>query len=102
MERYACAPQEISVPFFTRFFFVIVDETFFVMTSSEHKSGFSAQALILFRVFQLVSSQPEVIKTRLLPPNSAGEDPSDGRSNLVILQQYCVALLGTAFQHVQK
>ena len=47
-----------NVPFANEFhknyFFIFVSETFFVLTDSDHKSGFSKQALLLMKLISLV------------------------------------------------
>nr|3VYC_A Chain A, Exportin-1 [Saccharomyces cerevisiae S288C] len=73
-----------NVPFANEFhknyFFIFVSETFFVLTDSDHKSGFSKQALLLMKLISLVYDN----KT----------------SNQVYLSQYLANMLSNAFPHL--
>lgn len=86
------AEPAVSNAFFQQYFLSIVQDTFFVLTDTDHKSGFKLQSVLLARMFQLV--EMNVIQTPLFDPNQT--------SNAAVLREYCANLLKTAFPHVQK
>jgi len=49
--------QEIANVFFQNFYMPIMEDTFFVLTDSLHKSGFYKQALIIMRLISVVENQ---------------------------------------------
>ncbi|KAF9466324.1 CRM1 C terminal-domain-containing protein [Collybia nuda] len=86
------AEPAVSNAFFQQYFMSIVQDTFFVLTDTDHKSGFKLQSVLLARMFQLV--EMNVIQTPLFDPNQT--------SNAAVLREYCANLLKTAFPHVQS
>ncbi|TEB36228.1 hypothetical protein FA13DRAFT_1810834 [Coprinellus micaceus] len=69
----------VTNAFFQQYFLSIMQDIFFVLTDTDHKSGFKLQSLLLARLFQL--------------------DPNI--SNSVFLREYTANLLKNAFPHVQ-
>lgn len=82
--------------FFKNFYFTFVSETFYVLTDSDHKSGFSKQSLLLMRLISLVEEDKIGV-----PIYSQGEAP-EGTSNQVYLNEYLANMLGNAFPHLAR
>lgn len=73
-----------------------MQDIFFVLTDTDHKSGFKLQSLLLARLFQLVETN--VITVPLFDPSQV---PDPSISNTVFLRDNTVNLLKNAFPHVQ-
>lgn len=95
INNFAGADPAISNSFFQAYFTSIVQDIFFVLTDTDHKSGFKLQSLLLARMFQLVDTN--TIRTPLFNPVDASPD----LTNALYLRQFCENLLKTAFPHVQ-
>ncbi|KAJ7247343.1 CRM1 C terminal-domain-containing protein [Mycena rebaudengoi] len=95
VNNFASSASEIAGPFFQQYFLSIVQDIFFVLTDTDHKSGFKLQVLVLARMFQLVDTEP--IQTTLFDPSQV---PDPNMSNLTFLRGYCANLLQSAFTHV--
>ncbi|KAJ7880171.1 CRM1 C terminal-domain-containing protein [Mycena leptocephala] len=95
VNNFATSPPEISGPFFQQYFLSIVQDIFFVLTDTDHKSGFKLQVVVLARMFQLVDTEP--IPARLFDPTQV---PDPNVTNLVFLREYTANLLHGAFPHV--
>jgi exportin-1 len=85
------ADPAVSTAFFQQYFLSVVQDVFFVLTDTDHKSGFKLQSVLLARMFQLV--ELNMIHAPLFDPSQT--------SNAVFLREYCANLLKTAFPHVQ-
>lgn len=85
------ADPAVSNAFFQGYFLSIVQDVFFVLTDTDHKSGFKLQSVLLARMFQIV--ELDMIHTPLFNPSQP--------SNAAFLREYCANLLKTAFPHVQ-
>ncbi|KDQ33588.1 hypothetical protein PLEOSDRAFT_172384 [Pleurotus ostreatus PC15] len=96
INNFAGADEAVSNAFFQQYFLSIVQDIFFVLTDTDHKSGFKLQSLLLARMFNLVESGE--IKTPLFDPASL---PNPNITNLVFLREYTANLLSGAFPHVQ-
>jgi len=96
INNFAGTDSNISNGFFQAYFTSIVQDIFFVLTDTDHKSGFKLQSLLLARMFQLVETN--AIQTPLFNP---AEMPDPSITNAQYLKQYCENLLKTAFPHVQ-
>lgn len=87
-----------NVPFANEFhknyFFIFVSETFFVLTDSDHKSGFSKQALLLMKLISLVYDN------KISVPLYQEAEVPQGTSNQVYLSQYLANMLSNAFPHL--
>lgn len=90
------AEPAVSSAFFQQYFLSIVQDIFFVLTDTDHKSGFKLQSVLLARMFQLADAN--AIHTTLFDPSTA---PEPGVTNAMFLRDYCANLLKTAFPHVQ-
>ncbi|KAL0580241.1 Karyopherin transporter [Marasmius crinis-equi] len=86
----------VSNAFFQQYFLSILQDVFFVLTDTDHKSGFKLQSILLARMFQLV--EMNVIQAPLFDPAQAS-DPS--ASNSTFLREYSAKLLKNAFPHIQ-
>ena len=85
------ADPAVSNAFFQQYFLSIVQDVFFVLTDTDHKSGFKLQSVLLARLLQIV--ELNMIHAPLFDPSQS--------SNAVFLREYCANLLKTAFPHVQ-
>ncbi|GCF01671.1 karyopherin transporter [Zygosaccharomyces mellis] len=83
-----------AVAFYSNFYFVFVGETFYVLTDSDHKSGFSKQSLLLMRLIALVQENKITV-----PIYQEGSAPQ-GTSNQVYLNEYLASMLASAFPHL--
>ncbi|KAG1803568.1 CRM1 C terminal-domain-containing protein [Suillus plorans] len=97
VNNFAGAETAVSNAYFQQYFLSIVQDIFFVLTDTDHKSGFKLQSLLLARMFQLVETNQ--IQAPLFDPAQMA-DPTV--SNSVFLKEYCANLLKTAFPHVQN
>jgi exportin-1 len=97
INNFAGADPSISNSFFQAYFTSIVQDIFFVLTDTDHKSGFKLQSLLLARMFQLVDTN--AIQTPLFNP---AEVPDPSITNAQYLRQFCENLLKMAFPHVQS
>lgn len=82
--------------FYANFYFILVSETFYVLTDSDHKSGFSKQSLLLMRLIALVEDNKITV-----PIYQEGSAPQ-GTSNHVYLNEYLANMLANAFPHLAK
>ncbi|CAA7265387.1 unnamed protein product [Cyclocybe aegerita] len=89
------ADPAVTSAFFQQYFLSIMQDIFFVLTDTDHKSGFKLQSVLLARMFQLV--EMNVIQTPLFDPSTV-TDP--GVNNTTFLREYTANLLKTAFPHV--
>lgn len=97
VNNFASADPAVGNAFFQQYFLSIVQDTFFVLTDTDHKSGFKIQSVLLARMFQLVESG--FITVPLFDPSQV---PDPSMSNAVFLREYTANLLKSAFPHVQK
>ncbi|CCF56713.1 hypothetical protein KAFR_0B04170 [Kazachstania africana CBS 2517] len=80
--------------FYKNFYFTFVSETFFVLTDSDHKSGFSKQSLLLVKLISLV------LDNKISVPIYEENQAPQGTSNQVFLSQYLGNMLSNAFPHL--
>ncbi|EJS43580.1 crm1p [Saccharomyces arboricola H-6] len=80
--------------FYKNYFFVFVSETFFVLTDSDHKSGFSKQALLLMKLISLIYDD------KIPVPLYQETEAPQGTSNQIYLNQYLANMLNNAFPHL--
>ncbi|KAJ7219118.1 CRM1 C terminal-domain-containing protein [Mycena pura] len=97
INNFAVAEPAIANVFFQQYFLSVVQDIFFVLTDTDHKSGFKLQSVVLARMFQLVEG--DTIQVPLFEPAQVS-DPN--LTNAIFLRQYCADLLHTAFPHVLK
>ena len=96
VNNFASADAEVSNAFFQQFFLSIVQDIFYVLTDTDHKSGFKLQSMLLARMFQLVETGQ--ITVPLFDPSNV---PNPNISNSQFLKEYTANLLKNAFPHVQ-
>lgn len=93
----SAADPAVSQAFFQQYFLGVVQDIFFVLTDTDHKSGFKLQTVLLARLFQLV--ELNIIQAPLFDPSQL-TNPS--ATNAVGLREYCINLLRSAFPHVPQ
>jgi exportin-1 len=91
----SAAEKPVSNAFFQAFYIPLLQDTFFVLTDADHKSGFKLQSVLLMRLVQLVESN--TVDVPLYNPADV-TDPS--MTNQVYVRQYTANLLQSAFPHV--
>ncbi|KZS98963.1 hypothetical protein SISNIDRAFT_492282 [Sistotremastrum niveocremeum HHB9708] len=96
INNFAAAEPPIANAFFGTFYLSVLQDIFYVLTDTDHKSGFKLQTLVLSRMFQLVETNQ--IQAPLFDPATV---PDSSISNSIYVKQYCVNLLTAAFPHVQ-
>ncbi|KAG8721351.1 Karyopherin transporter [Ceratobasidium sp. 394] len=96
INNFATAEEPIANAFFQQYYLSMLQDNFFVLTDSDHKSGFKHQSLILQRLFQLVESN--AIHAPLFDPSTQSSPPP---SNQQFLREYTASLLKNAFPHLQ-
>lgn len=98
MNNFAnAADPAITSAFFQRYYLSLFQDVFFVLTDTDHKSGFKFQSALLARMYQLV--ELNVIQNPLFDP-AVVSDPN--MTNSVFLRGYATNLLQTAFPHLHK
>ena len=96
VNNFSTADPQVSNQFFQQYFLGIMQDVFFVLTDTDHKSGFKLQSMVLARLFQLV--QTGAIGVPLFDPSTV---PDPNMSNSLFLQEYTATLLKNAFPHLQ-
>ena len=96
VNNFAGADPAVANAFFQQYFLSIMQDIFYVLTDTDHKSGFKLQSMLLARMFQLVETNQ--ITVPLFDP-AAVTDPN--MSNSLFLREYTANLLKSAFPHVQ-
>jgi len=95
--NFAAADSNVANAFFSSFYLSLLQDIFYVLTDSDHKSGFKLQTTLLSRLFQLVESGQ--IQAPIFDPASV---PDPNITNAVYVQQYTLDLLASAFPHVSQ
>ncbi|KAK5943951.1 Karyopherin transporter [Knufia obscura] len=88
--------QQTAAMFFQQFYIPILQDVFYVVTDSDHKSGFKSQCMLLSRMFQLVESG------RISQPLYKPDQAASGTPNKQFVQEYTANLLQQAFQNLQQ
>ncbi|KIY72622.1 hypothetical protein CYLTODRAFT_367384 [Cylindrobasidium torrendii FP15055 ss-10] len=91
--KFPQSTPDVCKAFFGQYLRLIIDEVFFVLTDSGHKSGFVQQTTILATLFRLVDGP--LAGMDIFP----GTDPTQ---NAAALQAYCVTLLSGAFPNMAR
>ncbi|RSH81644.1 Karyopherin transporter [Apiotrichum porosum] len=97
VNNFASSTPEISNSFYTQFLLPLLGDVFFVLTDTDHKSGFKMQTILLARLIAIVETNS--VQAPLYDPSTVS-DPN--MSNVVFLKQYIANLLQNAFGHVQS
>ncbi|EDO19192.1 hypothetical protein Kpol_1050p49 [Vanderwaltozyma polyspora DSM 70294] len=95
IENLSSAPAFVN-SFYENYYFIFISETFYVLTDSDHKSGFSKQSLLLMKLISLVEENKISV-----PLYKEGSAPA-GTSNQVYLNEYLANLLSNAFPHLTR
>lgn len=86
---------QTSGMFFQQFYIPILQDVFYVVTDSDHKSGFKSQCMLLARMFQIVE------QNRISQPLYKPDQAPSGTSNKEFVQGYTANLLQSAFPNLQ-
>lgn len=97
INNFAGADPAVANAFFQQYFLSILQDIFYVLTDTDHKSGFKLQSMLLARMFQLIETNQ--ITVPLFDPSQV---PDANVSNAIFLREYTANLLKSAFPHVQK
>jgi exportin-1 len=95
INNFSGAEPQVMNSFFQQYYIPIMQDTFFVLTDADHKSGFKVQSVLLARLFQLVEQNQ--ITAPLFDPSQV---PDPNISNSTYVREYSANLLQNAFQHV--
>ncbi|KAG8925963.1 Karyopherin transporter [Tulasnella sp. 419] len=95
INNFASADPAIANAFFQGYFLSILQDTLFVLTDTDHKSGFKLQTVMLARLFNLVELNQ--IQAPLFDPATVS-NPS--LTNQQFLREYSANLLKNAFPHL--
>ncbi|KAL2919489.1 Karyopherin transporter [Polyrhizophydium stewartii] len=95
--NFSKTEPHISNAFFQTYFISLLQDIFFVLTSTSHKSGFKLQAMILMQMFALVDSP--AISVPLFDPATV---PNPHMTNAEYIRNYVADLLASAFPHLQR
>ncbi|KAL9940160.1 hypothetical protein V8E36_000865 [Tilletia maclaganii] len=82
--------------FYQQYLLSIIQDIFYVLTDSDHKSGFKSQALVLARIYDLIESGQVQA-----PLWDAATVPDPNMTNQLFIRQYTANLLKNAFPHVK-
>ncbi|KAH8983581.1 CRM1 C terminal-domain-containing protein [Lactarius hatsudake] len=97
INNFAAADTQIANQFFQQYYLSILQDTFFVLTDADHKSGFKLQSLLLARMVQLVAT--DAIQAPLFDP-AVVNDPN--MTNAKFVRDYTANLLKSAFPHASS
>jgi exportin-1 len=95
IDNVVAAGPETSNGFFQAYYLSLLQDMFFILTDSDHKSSFKQISVCLARLFRLVESND--IQAPLFDPSTQ----SPTMTNSIFVAEYCVNLLKTAFPHLQ-
>ncbi|KAN0064829.1 Karyopherin transporter [Thecaphora frezii] len=96
LNNIAGSPLEVANGFYQQYLLNIIQDIFFVLTDSDHKSGFKTQCTLLARIFELIET--DRVTAPLWDPATV-TDPN--MNNRLFIRQYTSNLLRSAFPHVQ-
>lgn len=85
----------IANAFFQNYFISILQDVFFVLTSTSHKSGFKLQSMILMNMFQLVETGQITA-----PLYDQAQNPQT-LNNAAYVADFVTQMLVSAFPHLQ-
>ncbi|KAI8910419.1 CRM1 C terminal-domain-containing protein [Gorgonomyces haynaldii] len=92
MSNFSKSEPQVAAAFFQSYFISILQDIFFVLTSTSHKSGFKLQSLILMNMFQLAES----LQVPLYDPQS-----NAAPTNRDYVGEFVTQMLIQAFPHLQ-
>ncbi|KAK0527260.1 Karyopherin transporter [Tilletia horrida] len=82
--------------FYQQYLLSIIQDIFYVLTDTDHKSGFKMQSLVLARIYDLIESGQ--VQAPLWDPATVQDS---NMTNQLFIRQYTANLLKTAFPHVK-
>lgn len=97
INNISSSSPSIANAFYQSFYLALLQDIFFVLTDSDHKSGFRMQSVILARLFGLVETNAIHV-----PLYTAAQVQDPSTTNSAFLREYVVNLLSSAFPHLQK
>jgi len=97
INNFAGADAQIANQFFQQYYLSVLQDTFFVLTDADHKSGFKLQSTLLARMVQLVAT--DAIQAPLYDP-AVVNDPN--MTNAKFVRDYTANLLKSAFPHASS
>jgi exportin-1 len=84
--------------FYQTYLLSLLQDVFFVLTDTDHKSGFKIQCMTLAHIFYVVNSG--LASAPLFDPAAVGSNPN--MNNVTYLRDYVSNLLHNAFPHLQR
>ena len=97
LKNIAASGPDASSAFYKSYFLNLLQDVFYVLTDTFHKSGFKLQAAILMHMFQTVESG--AVQTPLWE-SSQVQDPT--MTNQRFMREYVMNLLRNAFRNLAK
>jgi len=97
INNFASADSQVANQFFQQYYLSVLQDTFFVLTDADHKSGFKLQSLLLARMVQLVAT--DAVHAPLFDP-AVVNDPN--MTNAKFVRDYTANLLKSAFPHASR
>jgi exportin-1 len=97
INNFASADSQIANQFFQQYYLSILQDTFFVLTDADHKSGFKLQSLLLARMVQLVAT--DQVQAPLFDPAVVNDA---NMTNAKFVRDYTANLLKSAFPHASR
>ena len=97
INNFATADAQIANQFFQQYYLSVLQDTFFVLTDADHKSGFKLQSLLLARMVQLVAT--DAIQAPLFDPAVINDS---NMTNAKFVRDYTANLLKSAFPHASR
>ncbi|KIM28962.1 hypothetical protein M408DRAFT_329009 [Serendipita vermifera MAFF 305830] len=95
VDNFAKADASVANAFFQQFYTALLQDLFFVLTDTDHKSGFKMQSQLLMRLYQLVETS--TLQAPIFDPASV---PDPNMSNQAFLREFSASLLKNAFPHL--
>ncbi|CAM6031999.1 unnamed protein product, partial [Sphagnum compactum] len=96
LQNFQKADREISNRFYQTFLLSLLSDIFFVLTDTDHKSGFKLQCQTLAHVYHIVQTGKVLVP--LFDQSLLASNPS--LNNVVYLEEFSRSLLLRAFPHV--
>ncbi|KAF8520214.1 CRM1 C terminal-domain-containing protein [Hysterangium stoloniferum] len=96
INNFAESDPAIANVFYQQYTLSLLQDILFVLSDSDHKSGFKLQSTVLARLIQLV--EDGLVQQPLFDPATMS---NPAMTNSLFMREYCVNLLKTAFPHLQ-
>jgi len=95
LKNIAAAGQEVSNAFYKTYFLTLLQDVFYVLTDTFHKSGFKLQAAILMHMFGTIESGAITIP---LWDSNTIKDPT--MTNQRFIREFVITMLRSAFPNL--